>query len=270
MTFAKNIFLAFGVISLGGQASAATCTSIESITCVPVSKSPILDGDSEDWSNVETFEVPITGAMTSQPYPRGNGSAKIQCVHDAERVYFLFEVPGLYRFSTEDNHKCASISTMFKMGELATLLNMGGCPMAGDCTTVPEGCDPYKVDLGGHWELKTTEMIKAYGINEGTGNDLVANKDDEYAVGPYCRFDDDDDKAANEWEGAWLHSSPIAIERAATATGADDEDEDEGSYIFEMSRSLQTASTETDAQLEAGKAIDFGFAFWVSISKLSV
>ena len=48
--------------------------------------------------------------------------------------------------------------------------------MAGDCTTVPEGYDPYKVDLGGHWELKSTERSKAYGVKEGTGNDLVANK----------------------------------------------------------------------------------------------
>ena len=128
--------------------------------------------------------------------------------------------------------------------------------MANDCDTVPEGCDPYKVDVGGHWELKTTKMGIAYGVNGGTGDDVLANKDDEYAVGPYCRFDDDDAKAANEWEGAWLYSN--------SSLG------DEGSYIFEMSRSLQTASTETDAQLEAGKATDFGFAFWVSIYDISL
>ena len=92
------------------------------------------------------------------------------------------------------------------------------------------------------------------------GNDLVANNDDEYAVGPFCRFDDDDAKAANEWEGAWLHTSPAKVERSV------DDVNDEGYYIFEMSRSLQTASEETDAQLEAGKAIDFGFAFWVRVS----
>lgn len=40
------------------------------------------------------------------------------------------------------------------------------------------------------------------------------------------------------------------------------QDGEAGSYIFEMSRLLQTASTATDAQLEAGKAIDFGFAYW--------
>ena len=34
-------------------------------------------------------------------------------------------------------------------------------------------------------------------------------------------------------------------------------------YVFEVSRTLQTLSVTTDAQFEAGKAIDFGFAFWV-------
>lgn len=33
-------------------------------------------------------------------------------------------------------------------------------------------------------------------------------------------------------------------------------------YIFEMSRLLKTASTRTDAQLEAGQTIGFGVAFW--------
>ena len=85
---------------------------------------------------------------------------------------------------TEDNKMCASISTMFKMGEEVTLIDMGGCPLAPSdkCESAPGGCDPYKVDLGGHWELKTTKMDEYYGTNEGTGNDLNANNNDKYAV----------------------------------------------------------------------------------------
>ena len=90
---------------------------------------------------------------------------------------------------------------MFKMGEEATLIDMGGCPLvpSGECESAPGGCNPYKVDLGGHWELKTTEMGEYYGTNKGTGNDLDANNDDEYAVLAVCRFDDDNALAANEW-----------------------------------------------------------------------
>ena len=139
------------------------------------------------------------------------------------------------------------------MGAKATFPYMGGCPLAEayECDVAPEGCADYKVDLGGHWELSTTEMNTHYVVNDGTGNDEIANKDDEYGVNPSCRFDDDDANAANEWEGAWTHDNAV-------------EDAD-GSYIFEMSRTLKTASNETDAQMEGGNAIDFGFAFWVSI-----
>lgn len=81
---------------------------------------------------------------------------------------------------------------------------------------------------------------------------LIANKDDEYAVSSFCRFDDgdggSDPNAGNEWEGAWLHSEPTEGTM--------------GDYIFEMSRSLKTASTLTDAQLEPGDTIEFGVAYW--------
>jgi hypothetical protein len=246
-----TVLTAVGVVALSGKSSA--CTPIKSVTCYSISTPPSLDGNTDDWSAVEPFVVPLTGALSSAAYPRGDGNVKIHCSHDSEKIYFLFEVPGPYRFDREDNHLCASISTMFRMGEDATLVNMGGCPLAGNCEAAPEGCDPYKVDLGGHWELKGTEMSVAYGTNEGTGDDAIANKDDEYAVAAQCRFDDDDAKAANEWEGAWLHTSPVKIERDAA---------EEGFYVFEMARSLQTASDETDAQLEPGTSIDFGFAFW--------
>ncbi|KAL7502551.1 hypothetical protein ACHAXN_000652 [Cyclotella atomus] len=227
--------------------SASACTSVEYISCSPVNDAPTLDGDNSDWSSVETFQTSLAGALTAAPYP--NDNLKVQCVYDDDRIYFLFEVPGVYRFDTTDNHKCAAISTMFKMGEEAMLYNMGNCPMAAtSCPSNPEDCVDYKVDIGGHWELATTEMGVAYGINNGTGDDAVANKDDEYAVSPYCRFDDDDQNAANEWAGAWAYVNETGV----------------GSYIFEMSRLLSTASTESDAQLVPvpGQAIDFGFAFW--------
>ncbi|KAL7540260.1 hypothetical protein ACHAXR_009990 [Thalassiosira sp. AJA248-18] len=250
MIFPNISFLALGITMYANQARAADeCTSIESITCVPTTTtSPTLDASTADWSSVDTFETPLTGALTSQLYAHGN--VKIQCVHDASRVYFLFQVPGRYRFDTEDNHKCASISTMFQMGDQATLFNMGGCPLAEayNCDAAPEGCEAYKVDIGGHWELRTTSREVTYDVNEKTGDDGIANKDDEYAVSPYCRFDDDDVNAANEWAAAWNHDSPL--------DGAD------GVYIFEMSRLLKTASTETDAQLDGGKEIGFGFSYW--------
>jgi hypothetical protein len=83
-----------------------------------------------------------------------------------------------------------------------------------------------------------------YGTNAGTGNDVVGNKDDEYAYSSYCQIDDDKDYAANEWAGAWAFHN----------------DTDE--YIFELSRALTTMSISTDAQFVANSTYSFGIAFW--------
>lgn len=160
MIITKNIIIAFGVTYLGARASAA-CTSVSSITCAPMNE-PTLDGKTEDWSGVQVFEEPLTGALTSKE----RGTVKIRCGHDADSIYFLFEVPGKYRFAEDNNHMCASISTMFQMGEDAQLYNMGNCPLASNCndnsSAIPGGCNSYKVDLGGHWELRTTGIVKQY------------------------------------------------------------------------------------------------------------
>jgi hypothetical protein len=83
-----------------------------------------------------------------------------------------------------------------------------------------------------------------------SGNDPVANLDDEYAVSPYCRFDDGGEGAGNEWSGAWAHTNSSEI-------GA------EGDYLFELSRLLQTKTNATDLQvLSPGDTYSFGIAYW--------
>lgn len=189
-----------------------------------------------------------------------------KCVYDENRIYFALEIPGEYRFNTTDNHKCASIATMTKVGKDATFMNMGGCPDAmGGCSdgVVPDTCETYTVDIGAHWELRTTKQGVAYNVPETTvpevsaqsdtvtpltGDDPIANNDDEYSVSPFCRFDDNDANAGNEWAGAWVHTNPI--------------DGEFGLYRFEISRSLKTPSTVTDAQMSPGGTYSFGVAFW--------
>jgi hypothetical protein len=100
----------------------------------------------------------------------------------------------------------------------------------------------------------------------GTGNDAIANKDDEYAVTPRCRYDDDGPGAGNEWRGAWRHTEPRErpIDEGDTAGDVVD---GTGAYVFELSRSLITSSSDTDAQFDRGGTVDFGFAFWVSANR---
>jgi hypothetical protein len=83
----------------------------------------------------------------------------------------------------------------------------------------------------------------------GTGNHEIANLDDEYGAGPFCRPDDDDSpNASNDWTGSWSHSNPV--------------DGQDGVYTFEIARTLNTASAATDAQLVPGNTYEFGIAYW--------
>ena len=196
----SNLIVAAVLGLYRASAQSQSCTPVESITCVPAQSTPTLDGNTDEWSSVEVTEAPLTAALTSVPYSHGNGNVKIQCAYDQDKVYFVFQIPGPYSFDTVDNHLCASVSTMFKMGEDATLYNMGGCPLAAaDCPADSSACIDYLVDIGGHWELKTNEQGVYYGTNTDTGDDLIANKDDEYAVSPFCRMDDDDGMASFPW-----------------------------------------------------------------------
>ena len=235
-------------------ASVATVVAQECSTtwkCMPTSTPPVLDADHSEWADVEVY---TSSLITTTGTEWDAGNAMLKCLYDEENIYFAFEIPGEYRFSTEDNHLCAAVATMMKVGAKATYLNMGGCPdaMGGCADGVPDTCSEYLVDIGGHWELSGTQPNTLYegeGANAtGSGNDLVANKDDEYAASSYCRFDDDDASAGNEWSGAWAHTNPVEGEF--------------GNYHFEMSRKLNTASTVSDAQLAAGETVQFGVAFW--------
>lgn len=252
----KFIGLSFLLASLAAPVlSQDTCST--TWTCHPTPTPPSLDADHSDWDSVNAYTTTLVNTAGKE---WDAGKASYKCLYDSEQIYFALEIPGEYRFNSTNNKMCAAIGTMFKIGEKASYLNMGGCPdaMAGCPDGVPETCDDYRVDIGAHWELSGTQQGVMYEMagsatdrqasDEPGGNDLIANKDDEYAVSSFCRFDDDDANAGNEWSGAWAHSNPIEGEF--------------GNYHFEVSRLLKTPSNLTDAQLTPGETIQFGIAFW--------
>jgi hypothetical protein len=226
-----------------------TCEEPYEMICKYAESAPVQDGSLEDWEAVEGIVTQIQ-SIFGITY---DSKATYKCVHDNEKVYFALEIPGQYRFNSAEDAECAAIATMMKMGPKAGYLNMGGCQAAmeivGDCAIPPE-CEDYKADLGAHWELVTTTMGVEYPMDttSGSGADAVANKDDKYAVAPFCRIADDDANAGNEWAGAWSHSNPVEGE--------------DGVYRFEIARTLKTASTVTDAQMEVGGSYKFGIAYW--------
>jgi hypothetical protein len=138
-----------------------------------------LDGDLSEWSDITEYKLHLSSANRGLTY--ASGDVSIKYMYDDTHIYMPFEVPGPYRFDTSNNHLCASMSTMWWVGQDATFMNMGGCYSESCNGVVPELCSPFRVDLGGHWELKTTEMGVEYrtDLTSGSGNDPIANKDDE-------------------------------------------------------------------------------------------
>lgn len=241
-------------------AAQSKCSVPGTMTCFPVTSTtgraivtPTLDADLSDWAEVQGGITTGIRSIFGKDYMDGDEQATYKCLYDEQKIYFALEIPGIYKFDELDNKKCAAIGTMMKIGSKAAYLNMGSCPDAlQGCDAGPPlpECADYLVDLGAHWELRTTQQGVEYPLNAttGSGNDLIANNDDEYGVSAFCRPDDDGLNAANDWTGAWAHSNPIEDEM--------------GVYTFEIARTLTTASNVTDKQLAAGETYDFGIAYW--------
>jgi len=222
-------------------AKASVCPT--SLECVSTMTPPTLDGDLSEWSSVNGTQTELYGLAGNVYAP---GLADYKCMYNDTHIFFAMEIPGAYRFNSSSNAQCASVAIMFKIGESALYYGMGGCPLAssGCSSGVPSGCDPYRVDIGAHWELASTEQGVEYGVNLGSSDALA---DDEYAVSPTCRLDDDGSNSGNEWNVAWSYE-------AFNSTFGD--------YKFELARSLSTMSESTDRQLSVGQSYSVGFAYW--------
>jgi hypothetical protein len=166
--------------------TADRCAVPGTLTCFPISASgddatsvarvgvtkPTLDGDLSDWASVQGgITTPIRSIFGKNYLTEEDGEdimATYKCLYDDQNIYFSLEVPGRYRFDELDNKKCAAIGTMTRIGSKAAYLNMGSCPEAlQGCEAGPNmtECADYLVDLGAHWELRTTQMNVPYPFN---------------------------------------------------------------------------------------------------------
>jgi hypothetical protein len=121
--------------------------------------------------------------------------------------------------------------------------------------------DDYEVSLGmvdiWHWELDCAAGALSGGGGIAGGDDPDCNLDDEYATDPETREDDGkadegevlNDTAENSLAGVWEHTA------SAEGAGA------EGTWIFEMSRPLQTGDSE-DAQFASGGTALIALAYF--------
>ncbi len=211
-----------------------------------------VDGDSSDWDAIEGVSVPLkqfeipAGVDWDEPNALDPMDVTLKVATDSDNIYVLLEIPDDYDFVADDHNLAASPNVMFLIDPEAGA-HMG----AGD--------DDLELGLGmvdiWHWELDCAAGVLSGGGDPGSGDDPDCNLDDEFATGPEDREDDGggdeivNANAENSLAGIWEHTA------RASGNGA------EGTWIFEMSRPLQTGDPQ-DAQFASGATILVALAYF--------
>jgi len=217
-----------------------------------------VDGDDSDWADIEGATIPLKQIDVDEwdpaqvrdleidigPLPPVDATLKVAT--DEENIYVLMEVPDGFDYNPDPlmHNFSASIAVMFRIDEAAPA-HMG--------VEEPDlGASLGFVDIW-HWELDCGPGEMAGGGD--TGDDPECNLDDEYAPNPEDREDDgggdtpNNPTGENSLSGVWTHTA------AASGAGA------EGTWIFEMSRPLQTGDTQ-DAQFASGENAYLSLAYF--------
>lgn len=203
-----------------------------------------IDGDVSDWKNV----APVTVRLQQiKSFPGADFDpvepvdADLRVSVSGDHLYVLVEVPDDYDYLAEDHGLSAALAVMFRIDELA--------PPHMGATEEDQKRSLGKVDIW-HWELDCGPYEVSGGISgKRGGNDPACNLDDEYANRPEDLEDDGTPQAENSLKGVWDHTSK------AQGDGA------EGTWIFEISRPLQTGDPD-DAQFAAGSTARMALAYW--------
>ncbi len=239
-TLAIAGLLGVGTLGVAAQDDSAAPTAITA-----ASAAIAVDGDTSDWEAIESTVINLEQIRLADLDPEQAAEIEfgevapidvsLKVASDAENIYMLVEVPTAFVYDAEDHNLSPSLAVQFLVDEGAST-HMGA-----------EAADLYAstgmVDLW-HWELDCQPGATSGGQGIPGGDDPACNLDDEYATTPEKREDDgggDTENAAaeNGLSGVWTHTGVEA------GPGA------EGTWIFEMSRALQTGDPQ-DAQFASG------------------
>ncbi len=193
-----------------------------------------IDGEIDDWAGVVAFDMQLS-AIVDREGEVGDYDARLRIAADADNIYVLVEVDDDYDFNLNDHRLSAALAVMFPIDT-----------SAGTAMGAKE--DDQEVSLGltdvWHWELDCVAGSLSGLVSSDGGNDPACNLDDEWALTPEDRSDDD---AETSLIGVWSHTNPVA--------GG------EGTWIFEMARPLTTNDAE-DAQFTPGAVVNIAIAYW--------
>ena len=220
----------------------------EEVSFTAAAASITVDGDTSDWDAVRGASInlqQIKGIPGVEWGELPDQDATLKVAADTENIYVLLEVPDDYDYNPDDHHLSPALAVMF-------LIDPAAAPHMG-ATEEDQKTSLGMVDMW-HWELDCAPGEKSGGgaIEPGGvsgGNDPPCNLDDEYSTTPEEREDDGSSTAENSLVGVWDHTA------RASGSGAD------GTWVFEMSRPLQTGDPH-DAQLSLGGSAKVAIAYW--------
>ena len=170
--------------------------------------------------------------------------ATLKVAYDSDNVYVLLTVDDDFDLNLED-------AKLSPANAIQWAIDAG----AGEAMGAEE--PDRETSLGmvdiWHWELECAAGVDSGGAvnpsgdGKDPGNDATCNFDDEWATDVESREDDNGAGAENSLLGVFSHSDPTV--------GND------GTFIFEMSRPLQTGDAQ-DAQFAPGDTARLAVAYW--------
>jgi ethylbenzene dehydrogenase len=203
------------------------------------SASIVLDGQLDDWADIEGIEVPLEAIpeeFREESTAGEDVTVTLKVATDGANVYVLVAVPDGFDYDPDNGRRSPALAVQWAVDpEISP--HMGAAePDFKESTGM--------VDIW-HWELDCGPG-ELSGGSFPTGNDPDCNLDDEYATLTDEREDDDAD---NSITGSWDHTA------RAQGVGAD------GLFVFEMARPLRTDDAQ-DAQFELAAPAFLALAYW--------
>ena len=156
-----------------------------------------VDGAADEWEScgasettLDMMQVEVAGAGND----RLQGALRVRFANDGTNIYVLAQVNAPYYFNlTGANELSHSFAVMWRVGESATMFNMGGCTIPGVvdqyncsavqsmCTSNPSQCDcaDYLTDV---WHMETSSPGALPGVQYPyRGPVLFTNSDGTYS-----------------------------------------------------------------------------------------
>ena len=219
-----------------------------------------VDGSDADWASVQGATIPLKQIDVSKLDPAqvadleidigklSPTNATLKVAADEKNIYVLVEVEDGFDYNPDPtkHNFSPSLGVMFRIDSAAP-------------PTMGVKVEDLATSLGvvdiWHWELDCGPgQMSGGGAGVAGGDDPKCNLDDEYAPNPEDRDDDGKGDVANatgqnSLAGVWKHTA------ADKGPGA------KGTWIFEMSRPLQTGDSQ-DAQFAGGATAYMALAYF--------